>query len=284
MSNEYVGVEDASDEQVGLQIVWDLTGSVSWSSLAGYWSETDLPMEWLPEPMGERAALTWAVRQCHSARGSKRKLARPLASGGRALVDEDAHDEDLEHKVSLRAHLDEEGNPVIEPSDHPDAQRILDKFDEAVSMLTVPKFRSWITHTLLPKFGAVSMRRSGGVYFIPPRHKREWQVAEKAIRAASCHEINSHPMMRSANVVAWVLRSVERDVQRTIEDTTKALQKEPGSRGLFSCATGLADAEAKLSKYERLLGVASDSIREQLAHVNGLVVGAQLALEAQREG
>ena len=90
-------------------------------------------------------------------------------------------------------------------------------------------------------------------------------------------------MMRSANVVAWVLRSVERDVQRTIEDTTKALQKEPGSRGLFSCATGLADAEVKLAKYERLLGVASDSIREQLAHVNGLVVGAQLALEAQRE-
>lgn len=259
----------------GAIVYWRLSGDVDPAELGHVWRRAGLDPAWLPLPPQPKVALSRVMRE----QAGRRTMARPLeARAGHALVDERATGTDLSYSVGLVVRLDEVHRIVCDPPDHKLAPVLRAAYDRALELCTASDIGSWLAD-IVRRLDGLAMRDHGGIYYIPPAQVDTWRAVVGCLRTVSAHHVFEVPAMRSSEAVAAVLDALDQEATAEVEKAAADLESgELGERALESRARKLAALEAKMQRYEALLGGGLEALRLRLVAVQGNIVAAALAL------
>jgi hypothetical protein len=270
----------------GAVVMWELSGTLQESALTAAWTAAGLSTALLPELPSPEEALTRAVKELrgYEARAaSKRGGEWALSPRGTA---EDRGNE-IALRVSLRAKLDDLGRPQFSPEGRAEGVAIRDSYYRSLGEWNATDMSGWLVR-LAHHCGAVGLKSSGGVYFIPAQGMQEWSAICSVLTVVSRHRVHRIPAMRTSETVAAVLAAVSREAQETSEEMEEALVKEGvGERALRSKQAACESLEKKLSGYSELLGDSLPRVLEGLertrAAVSAAILQRQLAAEQEEQ-
>jgi len=266
---------------------WRIASDTSLATLTAAWQRHGLDVAALPTPVKDEVALGRAVAD----QAGKRRLVRPLARRGAwAIVDETAVEGQpptYSTRVMVRF---EQGRPVTTAVDANGAEyekmrtELLVAFGSHQARLAHSDISSWLLD-IGAKLGSVSLRDSGGVYFIPRKNVELWNKVASALEEAGS-VIFRIPAMRTEEAVAAITDAISAEAVALTEKMEAELLAEGddvlGKRALktrMESATALLD---KLSTYEELIGKQLD-IRKRVellsANVTALALTADTAAE-----
>ena len=291
MEHNIVVVDEADGSLVGAIVWWRLSGGLDIDNFSTFWSNTTLHKGWLPTPVGFERAFR---RACVSQQGGRR-LVRPLESHkGFAIVDELARGSDLSHRQRVNLTLDNLGRIVAQASD----DSVLDEDTEALvktiqesyiwhqDNLTQSDVSAWLCK-IMDRIQAVSLRDTGGVYFVPADALAKWELIVGCLRAASAHTVLSVPAMRTEQAVEAALDAIANESLVAIQALEKTLEEHNspesdtklGARALAGRVAAAEKVAKKIAQYESLLGASLPSLTERLTELSANLVMAQMAAE-----
>lgn len=272
---EFVAV-DENVPRAGVIVWWRLSGDVYDEELRAEWEARELDPKLLPSPPGKPTALSRAMADQATARGADRVLARPMADrGSKALVVEHASGEELAYHVALRATVNGSGDPTFEPADHQAIPEILTSYARHLAALTADDVGGWLVK-LVAYCDGVRLRDTGGVYFMPEARREEWRRMVTAIHAASGHRINGIPALRAEDAVASILDAISEEARRIAADMQTEIDEGLTKRKARNRIERCEQTEAKIARYEALLGVKVEGLRERLEGLRAALAVAAL--------
>ncbi len=158
--------------RAGTILMWTLSGATDLQDLTAAWLAEGLDRKDLPTPPTPAIALRRALNEQRDSHTLVRPLTKKGPTGkkvnnGFAVVDETARgDDDLVHDIAFRAKLDPIGRLLLTGGSYAQRDAVRDAFDRHGDELATEDMSAWLVG-MMPKFDAVSMRGTGGVYFIP---------------------------------------------------------------------------------------------------------------------
>jgi len=272
----FVAVNDAETGTAGAIVWWRLCGRTEHDKLSAAWALAGHSVDLLPQKATPAAAIKDAVKSA----SSDRLLARPLGShAGYAMVHEIPDGDDLEYTTALTVKI-LVGEPVFEPQ----GTQLADQIDAAFRK-EIRQMRQWVVGGWLAKLAttcnAVSLRPTGGIYFIPQADVarfRAWAETFMDIGDSIVYEV---PALESKNAVAAILDAVEREARDELTSIDDEItEDELGKRALRSRERRCVALRTKLEAYSDLLGPALDGITAKLESTKASVVEAMLLAEA----
>lgn len=269
----------------GAIVWWRLSGHVSYEALKTAWDAAGLEEKDLLSPCSNTVALRRAAISIRE----KRMLVRPLGRReGFAIVREKlvAEAKELDHDVLCKVTLDQVGRPKIETVGDPNDQtrkieaEVKAAFDRSLNELDCEDFSSWLVR-MMPKMDAVSLRDTGGVYFVPPATQDRLGKVAGVLREVTGHIINRVPAMRGDDAVSAILDAVEQEATQESERMEKDIEAATlGERGFENRIGQCDEVESKVTRYEELLGRKLDSIRERLETLRANLTVAMLKAQS----
>ncbi len=280
MSNKIIAVPGLDPSAAGLMVWWRLDGSVEMKALREAAEAHSFAEEQLPPRVKPQAAMRRAVQE----QSQVRRLVRPLEDrSGYALVDEDAKAKDLDYSIELKVSFNpQEGMLEFEPQEHPLINEIETAFMQHLRQLATTDISSWLVRQA---YGcrAVSLRDTGGFYFIHRDHTAEWHKVVSMLRTCSSHVISNIQALQNSEAVDAILDALTREAEAEIDNIKKVLYPDdgvqPGARALKNRAGRTESFTDKVSEYEVLLGTKLDEIRAQLGELQAELVTATLVAE-----
>jgi len=256
------------------------------TKLAAAWEAQGLDMKALPAQPDKEVALGRAVRGV----SEKRVLVRPLARRGAwGIVHEHAEERQglppkLTHEMIVHVFF-RDNMPVVEQANGTYAQmqayseRIAVAYSDARNMLAHVDVSSWLVKQAYQR-NAVSLRESGGVYFIPRAKAEEWQKIAKALDAAGS-SVFTIPAMRTAEAVAAITDAITAEAAAETAKIEAELEKSGdealGARALKTRVEALEAMLTKVGTYEELIGKQL-AIRERVTSLRANVSAAILTV------
>jgi hypothetical protein len=254
-----VAVTDEKVEAAGAITYWRLSGHVDAVVLQAAWEDAGLDPKWLTAGPGVETCLRRAMQEL----AGPHRLVRPLKGSGYALVDEVADEETLSYGTTLKAKLKGESVEVTPPS-HDLAQAVLDGYAVQRMALTTEDISSWLTR-LIKRVGAVPLRDTGGVYFVPRTHLDTWRTIGRVLRTAGANVVYEIPALRSDEAVEAILDALQTEAEREAKALESELEKgELTSRALKGRASKTEQMLAKIQSYEGLLGQSLDVLKKRV--------------------
>jgi len=265
---------------------WRLSGATDHDKLTAAWLAAGLNAEDLPLPPTPEQGIRRALKE----QEEKRVMARPLAAkGSYALVVEklvsDGGSGELEYQTTFRVKVDLTGLITFDPDGHtagnlPMAakqEEIRAAYIRHVAALSQGDISSWLVD-LAYKVKAVSLRDTGGIYFVPAPQLEQWHTIVNVLRACSGHQMFEVPALKSSEAVDAILDAVTTEAMDEISKLEAALDSDSmGARGLKNRSERAASMLAKLKSYEALLGKGTASINEKLEQLQVDLAQAALA-------
>ena len=290
-SASVIASKDFGDE-AGAVVYWSLSGAVSHEDLEYEWCVmAELESDWLPSEPSKETALKRALEQFREDR--RGCLLRPLGKGRSGYVLVHEHFDDVDGgKPSYRNGLSAEildGKLVVDlgafTSVDSDAhgEYVEATYKRYLGLLTQNDVSTWLVH-LAQRVGAVRLRDSGGIYFVPRDVLDTWRSFVAAIRKVSQHKMFEIPAMRTEEAVNAILDALNAEADAALATLNADLDGWAASEQLKKHVVEtrtrrLRDVDAKLTKYEGLLGVKLEALRAQVEQVSARLVAA--ALEAE---
>lgn len=262
-----------SMETAGAMVWWRLSGTTTLEALRAAWVGQGLAEALLPDNPSPVAAMRRAVQE----RCERRVLARPLDNvRGWALVAEHAQGEELTHSVSCRVMVNDEGRLSVNPPDHPLAARLRTDYEAHLASISQRDVSHWMCG-LLETVHAVSLRDTGGVYFVPRADLPVWRQVVAALRACSAHEVYEVPALRTEEAVEAILAAVAREAANAATEMEDELMDAAlGQRAIRTRAERCERMRAKLAAYEELLGRGLDTITKRVGDLQANLAAAAL--------
>lgn len=277
-------VTDAAIAGVSGHMTWWKANSktvIERPALAAAWAAAGLPTDWLPEAVTPGQALRSALDSV-STRG---QLVRPLGKNAWALVSESKRplspgekiaDGDLDYAKQLGCQLDGE-RLEFSPSWHDKAPAVQVAYETALDALTPQALSAWLAE-LAYKCSATSLRKMGGVYYVPDGNGGgSWAgivtVLRDKLEAAAIYTV---PVMRTSDAVQGVLDALTNEVDDAIDNVLDGLD-DANIRGIRGRTARLATVQAKLAQYADFLGPALEGIRARITQAEGAVAAASVA-------
>jgi hypothetical protein len=207
----------------------------------------------------------------------KRHFLRALPKrAGWAVVEEHVDSvATLAHQVVATATVDAD-QLVIDPPDYRDAGRIEEEYQACLGRLETTDISGWLADTLMTAAKAVSLRDTGGIYFIPREYVDLYTRYTEAIAGVSAHRFFLVPALRSDEAIEAVLDALCREAEQATLTVETELDNE--SLGKRALGTRMDAAEAMLEKvrtYENLLG---RGLGQLVKRIEGLKAGITVAL------
>ena len=268
-----------------------LSGDVDVERLKEVWAQRSLDPALLPPQPTDEYALK---RACLESKGGFRVLLRPLQGiTGYALVTETADGKDLTYDTDgmLRAYVvyDQTADgpkiprAVVEPENHPKAKTIRALFEEYRGTISSRLIGgNWLWGKLAALCQSVSLRDTGGVYFIPADCVDRWHVFCEAIEEASLSTIFHIPAVRADEAIFAVLAALQVEAESEIasmaEELSRADDGALGARALRSRAMRSRDVRAKVQHYEKLFERAVPGLQEKIDALDADIASAVLLL------
>lgn len=211
--------------------------------------------------------------------------------GGLFLVRQEGETaSDVDFKVRVKAHLTVSGSiPKLTVYDEDDNEvadsdikgTINERFWHHVDHVSSTDISSWLI-TQAAECDAVSLRDTGGVYFIPRHTLDEWVKRVAVVHQNTSCAVHQIPSLNSEDAVSAVLASIVDECNAFTEQLQADLESdEYGARALELRSDRAKKMLDKLGRYEGLLGTKLDDIREQMLEQQANAVSAALAAGAE---
>lgn len=282
--------------RAGAVVYWSLRGTLEVGALADAWAAAELPEDLLLGAPTPDAALSRAVRTL----ATPRTLVRPLDKRkGYAVVRERAVGDDVDHIVVFSARLDAAGRPEFQLPGGSWArlgsvafgdtgalkqiQAVQAAYDQALGECAPEDVGGWLVRLAYKYLDGVCLKDTGGLYYVPPASVPGWEKVKLAVKAVSSHKLAQIDALRTDDVVDAVLDAVEAEAAATVERTFAELADDMGARALRTRVRQAEDVLAKVGRYEGLLGVRLEKIRERVGECQAAVSAALLRAEAGEE-
>lgn len=281
-----------ASENSGAIVWWSLKGLLDLDKLREAWVSKGLDEAMLPIPPSPKVALHRAV---HSLRGRNvvTTLNKGEGRGGYAITevaeegDADRVD-DLKFSTWLKVYLNKVGtlsftfNTDREEPTHT-IEGISGAYKSALCSIDTADASNWLCK-IAELCDAVTLKVTGGLYFIPRHRLDKWEAVLECVRAASAHSLASIPAIPCDEVVGAVLSGIEAEMDATVAEMDKALETDDlGTRALKSRIGTVQLTEQKLSRYETLLEVKLDSLRSKLQGMQASLTVAIVKAEADQD-
>lgn len=279
---DFVMVQDADEDAAGATVWWRLRGDCDRLALLDA-LETRGLSAYGPAAHSPEIALRRAVAVLRG----RRRLVRPLKKGSWAIIEETLQPsgEELKHWTGPTVHLDKIGRAVVKNSTVEEAQAVKDAYEYHFDALTTEDVSLWLI-TQAWRLGAIALRDSGGIYYLPPQAMREWrQITDALAEVTNRHAVYKVPTVRMTKDGARaILDSLLADIETSVADIRKeVLSGELGVRALETRASRAVDLLNKTEQYESLLGTRLETARTMFETLQSEVVAAKLAAEAAAE-
>jgi hypothetical protein len=269
---------------------WRIASEIHLDQLASAWRAAGLDEKLLPSAPKDEVALGRAVADMVE----KRVLVRPLARRGAWGIVEEVVTERpgmtprLDHTTLVNVFF-RQGQMVVEQAQGTWAQRadydtrILSAYSKHRNTLAHSDVSSWLLDIAYGQ-GAVSLRESGGVYFIPKAGVAHWARVADAVEAGGGGSVFRIPAVRTAEAVAAITDAITAEA----EAAALALENELvqtgddalGKRALATRTKTVQELLAKLNSYEELLGQQL-FVRERVSTLQATL--SAVALSAENE-
>lgn len=291
MSNDIVAVNDIGADTAGAITYWRV-GDLSLDALTAAWGVEGLDPKLLPPEPEPEVALRRAV----TAQAEKRRLVRPLARRGAwAVVDETVVGDSTHYEQIATVHFQVGAVPPIRVDRGPTVSwaavdvvetAIRESYEVNRSRLDHSDVSVWLVR-LATRVQAVSLRDSGGVYFVPRDGTDFWTKVARAVDAAAGHKVFRIPALKASEAVEAILDAITHEAESeasAIEaDLAKEGDEQIGVRALKSRGDTCEAVLAKVASYERLLGVKLDTVRERIDRLSADVATARLLAESENK-
>lgn len=289
----------AAAENPGYTVVTDLktAGAIIWWRLSGDTDLEALKQSWLAMGLDEKLlpdnpSKTVALSRAAADQGTARRLIRPLPGGkGWAIVDETPDRVNGRLTYSTLADLRLQGGElVVVNGNYDDSQKLTDKevaqvraaFEGYQRRLTISDVSSWLSHLVAGELKTVSLRDTGGVYFVPADKVDTYRAIVKALCGASRHRMFEVPALKSDEAVDAILDAVLREADGQCEAMETELDtKDFGKRALQARQRSCEKLRLKVEAYEALLGRSMGQVRERIENLKASVVAAELTVDAE---
>ena len=284
--SQLIALTSDNQDIAGAIVYWRLSGEVDGSTF-----NDALTAEGLEE---EHIALTSprkALRRAMKDHAHNDLFLR-THKGGLFLVRQEGETaSDVDFNVKVKAHLtlagsipkltvyDSEGEPTAEESEIKDT--INDRFWHHVDHVTATDISSWLI-SQAAECDAVSLRDTGGVYFIPRHTLDAWRDRVGVVHSSTSCRVEQIPSLNSEDAVSAVLASIVDECNAFTDQLQADIESDDlGERALTGRADKAKRMIDKLGRYEGLLGNKLDDIREQMFEQQANAVSAALAAGAE---
>ena len=267
-------------EHLGDLVWWTLSdASTPRATLEALWTGAGLPNTLLPEvPTADKAFKT-AVRACQV--GVTDTLIRLGKDEDDELVFAIVHesktgDGSLHHHQETRVVLNRVAEQISsDVPDHPLVVAIRDAFHQLRHTHTADDVRRAIVRALR-SFAAVTLRESGGVYWVPRTCQREVRQLEKAIGglgASRFYVVPVHHTSAGADTLGEAAKSSLEAELHALQEELKAFHAEPPSRPstLERRLDAFTALRSRAQLYRDILKVQVDDLEAQLDSMGATV-------------
>lgn len=273
-------------ETAGAISYWRLSGTVELSKLAAAWAAQGLAADLLPAQPGDEVALGRAVRDL----AGPRRRVFPLARRGAWVVKDEsvtADGLDVSH-VRVATIKFESGSAAIDPGNvAPETlaaveAQVREGYRKARIELAPEDISGWLI-ALAKDRASVSLRESGGIYFVPRPAIEFWRKAVAAIKSVSAHRIFNIPALKNDEAIDAIIDAVSAETAAAASAIEAELLKEGddalGLRALKTRGESCGVLLDKVAAYEELLGVKLPALVSKIEDLRAGVVAATLKTE-----
>jgi hypothetical protein len=271
---------------------WRAGGTVSIAALSKAWEAAGLDTALLrkepePETALRRAVLDLADRVSiviNSKDAERRTLVRPCQEVSTwAIVEEIVEEGAAPTYTTLAIVSFVNGNPHVEQIGGSNEQttdieaRVLAGFTAHHGLYDPSDITGWLVK-LAYKHKAVTLRDSGGVYFIPRASMDFWNKAADALEAASgkAHKVFRIPAMKNAEAIEAIVDAVTAEAEQVAQQIDDQVNAGLGARALETRKASVNALLEKIASYEELVGQQL-KVRERVESLGAAVAAAALA-------
>lgn len=257
-----IAIDGGNTELAGALVYWRLSGEANGDDF-----NNGLKSAGLSDHTIKLTSPKAALRRTLQESASGATFLRAGRSGDPALylVRQSTDDGEPTFDVDCKATLGVGSVPKFETDQHTSAE-LTKRFWHHVFHLSTNDISSWLIGQAW-ECDALSLRDSGGVYFIPRHAIDAWKQRAEVVHEQSESKIYMIPAVQSDDAVEAVLAALV-DECNTFTQTLQAEMadedSELGERALNGRAERAGDLLKKLGRYENLLGRKLDDIREQV--------------------
>jgi hypothetical protein len=298
-SKEYVVVSDADKNIAGATVYWSLTGVVDLQDILEACEQEGIPEErWPDEPSLELVVSRAAdhVASSLSVPGDRSRFV-VLPVGRRTGVwevhqqvqvplDDEGKKQTIKDEKMVRVEVVKNGNGMkkanVSAYHDGDAVMMVEQIREAIpkfqGLLLSVDISGWLLEMLDKYVDAVSLRRSGGFYFVPQDRMERWQAIDRIIQAVSQHRLEELPTIKTDRVIETILGAFRREVEETMKKEVEEYLEggEFSTRGLNAIEEKLAELEERTKHYASFLGVALPDLEEKAVMLRGAAAAARI--------
>lgn len=276
-----VAVPSMDKNTAGAVVWWRLLGTTELSKLAFEWEARGLDPKLLPRPVTPGSALWRAALEFQD----KHLLARPCGKKGRdvSMVRETLGDTNT-YDTELHVRLNEGSTDlVVTPADHVMAPKLRAAFRNHLEHLSTQDMGAWLAG-LTVTMKALSLRDTGGIYFVPRATLPAWQQIEAVVHAVTAHAVFELPALRTEEAVAAILDSLTRTVEAEAQAMdTELADGQLGARALTTRTSKVEGLVTMMAAYEDLLGDKLVVLKDRMEHLRAGLATALLATDEVRE-
>ncbi len=277
---DYVMVDEDHLDGAGATVYWSLTGDTDRLKLLDALNAQQNLADHAPPAHSPESCLQRAVAVLRG----KRRLIRPLRKGSWAVVEEQLNptSDALKHWTGPTVSLDMIGRPVLKNATAEEAKLVQDAYAYHWDALTAKDVSAWLIEQA-GRLGAVTLRKGGGFYYMPPRAMPEWRQIISCLGEG--HTVYKVPTIRMTKAGAQaILDALQSEVDAEVDRiSTDVISGELGVRGLETRAGDAGSILAKVEQYETLLGSRLEKLRVVLSKLEADVAAAKLAAEAEED-
>jgi len=223
----------------------------------------------IPSERGTKALLKEAVSEVYPG-----MLVRPLrATNSFEVIKEEIHDEENEYKhVAAFSVQGEQGDEGVTSPDLGNASsavtQVQEAFEHAKEDITGPQVAALLTGLIEMEFKGLSLRPTGGLYWVPGDCLEEFRRIGKAIEDCASKgetQVFSLETKFDQNAVKAVLAGVNDEVQRELALIKDDLDTGTlGKRALTKRIAHLRELRAKTTQYETSCGESMEKLHEAI--------------------
>lgn len=270
----------SAGDHLGDLVWWELSNAdIAASTLKTTWENVGLDAHLLPEPPTPEKALRTAVRRCQV--GQLDRLIRLGKEDDQQLVfavvrEEKLGDGSLSHQQEARVFLDRAtGRLKSDSPGHDIVRTITDVFDVLIGTHTVDDVRRTIVRTL-HSLAAVTLRDSGGVYWVPRHFADTVRRLEQAINRIGASRFYvlpvHHTAMGSQALGAAARGSLDADLADLQKELDEFKATPPDRRSTLQRRLQAFDElRSRAELYRDILKVRVDDIEQSLTDMAGVV-------------
>ncbi len=276
-----VAVPDAAlGTTAGAIVYWRISGGLDLLRLREAWEAEGLPAKLLPEEPSPTVALRRAVRVLKT---SDTRV-ESTRQGLQVLDVREDTDGELHHTKRLVASVDKVGRIRVSFARYiEDETAVCAAYEEATSSLANEDISPWLS-TLMPEVSALALRDTGGVYFVPAFSTSRLEAMVRALEASTEHVIAMIPALSSERAATAFFDALQIEADKELAVMRRELEEESlGERALTTRIRATEGVEAKLSRYEGLLGGNLEQVRERILAVRAELTVAMTKVQQAAE-